>query len=100
MSETLEEFYTNLLGIIDPWVVASIKRDSKSKEIIATVALKANMLLLCPICGKPATLHDHQLRRWRHLDSCNHKTIVEADIPRVECAEHELALYSMWYKTI
>ena len=90
MSETLEEFYTNLLGIIDPWVVASIKRDSKSKEIIATVALKANMLLLCPICGKPATLHDHQLRRWRHLDSCNHKTIVEADIPRVECAEHEV----------
>jgi len=33
-------------------------------------------------------LHDHRFRRWRHLDSCNHKTIVEADIPRVECAEH------------
>lgn len=88
MSESLEEFYTHLLGITDPWGVTSIKRDSKSREVIAVVALKVDMPLLCPICGVPAKLHDHRLRRWRHLDSCNHKTIVEADIPRVECAEH------------
>jgi len=40
MSESLEEFYTNLLGITDPWEVASIKRDSKSKEVTAIVVLK------------------------------------------------------------
>ena len=88
MSESLEEFYTNLLDITDPWEVASIKRDSKSKEVTAIVALKADIPLVCPICGMVAKLHDHRFRRWRHLDSCNHKTIVEADIPRVECAEH------------
>ena len=88
MSESLEEFYTNLLDITDPWEVTAIKRDSKSREVTAIVALKAGMQLLCPICGEPAKLHDHRSRRWRHLDSCNHKTIVEADIPRVECAEH------------
>ena len=88
MSESLEEFYTNLLGITDPWEVASIKRDSKSKEVTAIVALKLGALPVCPICGLPSKLHDHRSRRWRHLDSCNHKTIVEADIPRVECAEH------------
>lgn len=88
MSESLEEFYTNLLGITDPWEVASIKRDSISREVTAIVALKAGITLVCPICGSPAKLHDHRSRRWRHLDSCNHKTIVEADIPRVECAQH------------
>ena len=88
MSESLEEFYTNLLGITDPWEVASIKRDSSSREVTAIVALKAGIPLLCPICGLPSKLHDHRSRRWRHLDSCNHKTIVEADIPRVECAQH------------
>lgn len=88
MSESLEEFYTNLLGITDPWEVTSIKRDSKSKEVTAIVALKQDLPLLCPLCGLPAKLHDHRSRRWRHLDSCNHKTIVEADIPRVVCAEH------------
>ena len=88
MSESLEEFYTNLLGITDPWEVTTIKRDSKSREVTAIVALKANQPLLCPICGALSKLHDHRSRRWRHLDSCNHKTIVEADIPRVECSEH------------
>jgi len=88
MSETLEDFYKNLLDINDPWEVTSIKRDSKSREVTAIVGLKAGMPLLCPICGMNAKLHDHRFRRWRHLDSCNHKTIVEADIPRVECPEH------------
>jgi len=88
MSESLEEFYSNLLGITDPWEVASIKRDSSSREVTAIVSLKAGIPLLCPICGLPAKLHDHRSRRWRHLDSCNHKTIVEADIPRIECAQH------------
>ena len=88
MSESLEEFYTNLLAITDPWEVTAIKRDSISREVVAKVALKVDSPLLCPICGVPAKLYDHRSRRWRHLDSCNHKTIVEADIPRVECAEH------------
>jgi len=76
------------LGITEPWEVTSIKRDSKSKEVTAIVALKQDLPFLCPLCGSPAKLHDHRSRRWRHLDSCNHKTIVEADIPRVVCAEH------------
>lgn len=88
MSESLEEFYTHLLDIRDSWEVAAIKRDSKSKEVTAIVALKPGIPLVCPICGMAATLHDHRFRRWRYLDSCNHKTIVEADIPRVECAEY------------
>lgn len=88
MSESLEEFYSNLLGINDPWEVASIKRDSKSKEVTATVVLKPDIQPFCPICGAPSKLHDHRTRRWRHLDSCNHKTIVEADIPRVACTKH------------
>jgi transposase len=88
MKETLEEFYTNLLGVIDPWEVASIIRDSKNKEVIARVTLKSGVPLLCPICKNPAKLHDHRYRRWRHLDSCNHQTIVEADVPRVKCPEH------------
>lgn len=84
----MPQFYKNLLDITDPWEVASIKRDSKNREVTAIVALKASVPLLCPICGRIAKLHDHRFRRWRHLDSCNHKTIVEADIPRVECPEH------------
>ena len=27
-------------------------------------------------------------RRWRHMDTCQFKTILEAAVPVVECAEH------------
>jgi transposase len=88
MSESLEEFYTNLLEITEPWEVSVIKRDSKTKEVTAIVSLRAGTELVCPVCGIVAKLHDHRSRKWRHLDSCNHKTLIEADIPRVSCPEH------------
>jgi transposase len=88
MSESLEEFYRNLLGVNDPWEVASIQRDSVSKEVIAIVKMKEGTPLYCPVCGKEAKKYDHRTRRWRHLDSCNHKTLIEGTIPRIQCPEH------------
>ena len=88
MSESLEEFYTNLLGISGPWEVASIQRDSRSKEVTVIVEYSEKEPYLCPECGRTAKLHDHRKRRWRHLDSCNHKTLIEAEVPRVACEEH------------
>jgi transposase len=90
MSETLEEFYNHLLGIESPWEVTSIKRDSKTREVTAIVRFKEKEPLICPECGNPGKLHDHRERRWRHLDSCNHKTLIEASIPRFKCPEHGL----------
>lgn len=88
MKETLEEFYNHLLGIKSPWGVTSIRRDGTTREVVAIVEYNAAEGLRCPECGKSGTLHDHRLRRWRHLDSCNHKTIIESQIPRVNCPEH------------
>jgi len=88
MSESLEEFYTNLLGIEGSWEVASIQRDSKSREVTVLVEYSKDQPYRCPECEAEAKLHDHRKRRWRHLDSCNHKTLIEANVPRVVCPEH------------
>ena len=88
MSESLEKFYKNLLGITEPWEVTGINRDSASREVVVQVAWREDAPLVCPVCNNPVTLYDHRKRRWRHLDSCNHKTFIEAAIPRGECAEH------------
>lgn len=95
MSETLEEFYNHLLGIESPWEVTSIKRNSKSREVTAIVRFKENEPLICPECGKPGKLHDHRQRKWRHLDSCNHQTFIDASIPRFKCAEHGIKQVSV-----
>lgn len=88
MSETLEIFYENLLGVKDPWKIVSVKRDTTKREVTAQVSLKEGSLITCPVCQKEGKVHDKKVRTWRHLDSCNHTTIVEAAIPRVKCLEH------------
>ena len=88
MSETLEEFYGHILDIECPWFVVAINRDSKTREVTAIVDYKTNEPLVCPECGKPGKLHDHRMRVWRHLDSCNHKTMIQANVPRLTCDEH------------
>jgi transposase len=88
MSETLEEFYGHILDIESPWSVVSIQRDGKSREVTAIVEYKQDALLLCPECNEPGKLHDHRMRTWRHLDSCNHKTMIQANVPRMKCEKH------------
>lgn len=95
MKETLEEFYNHLLDIESPWEVASVRRDASTREVTAIVQYKPAEKLKCPECGKEGSLHDHRTRRWRHLDSCNHKTLIEAEIPRVKCSEHGIKQISV-----
>jgi len=87
-SETLEEFYGGLLGIEQPWEVEEVVRDSSTREVYARIVFIEAEQPRCPTCGKHGPIHDRKTRRWRHLDSCNHKTFVEAEVPRVRCPEH------------
>lgn len=86
--ETLEEFYGEILGLKEPWTVEKVVRDSKNHEVRVSVARSDPSVGYCPSCNKELPVHDSKTRQWRHLDSCNHKTIIEADIPRVNCPEH------------
>jgi transposase len=87
-SESLEEFYGGLLGVESPWEVEEIIRDTTAREVRVIVAYTEGEPPPCPTCGESSPIHDRKIRRWRHLDSCNHKTIIESEIPRVKCAEH------------
>jgi len=51
--------------------------------------------LTCPQCGKTCPGYDKRQRRWRHLDTCQLKTLLVADVPRVECSEHGVITVSV-----
>jgi len=43
----------------------------------------------CSECGNKCALYDHQPeRQWRHLDTCQYRTILHARPPRSNCSEH------------
>ena len=63
-------------------------------EVEVTVAHGGGKLA-CPKCGKACAGYDKRQRRWRHLDTCQLKTLLLADVPRVECAEHGVVTVSV-----
>jgi transposase len=79
--------YEQLLGLERPWSVGEVRMNRAAQEIEVEVVC-ADTLWGCPKCQHRAHLHDYERRRWRHLDSCQYKTFVVCDVPRVKCPEH------------
>lgn len=83
-----KELYTQILGIQTPWQVSDIELDLKAGEVKVYVRQKPGVKQSCPKCGASCAGYDKRRRRWRHLDTCQLKTLLVADLPRVQCAEH------------
>lgn len=82
------QFYTQIFGIQLPWTVTDVKLDVKSEEVVVRVDADPTLSLGCPECDRTAPRYDKRTRRWRHLDTCQFRTIIESDVPRVCCPEH------------
>jgi transposase len=83
------ELYRKILGIDDPWYVKSIEIDVPEQTIRVFLEHDQSATWNCPECDKIVTLYDHrEQREWRHLDSCQFKTLLTASLPRIDCPEH------------
>jgi len=88
------ELYRRILGIEPPWRVRDVKLDLPGGEV--QVFIEADhSAFLCPTCGKASPGYDSRQRRWRHLDTCQYRTILIADLPRVQCQEHGVVQVSV-----
>lgn len=83
-----KDLYATILGIHSPWHVTTVDLTPESEEVRVTIAPEADARFDCPACGKASPRYDSRRRSWRHLDTCQFKTLLVADIPRVECPEH------------
>jgi len=83
------ELYHHLLGLQAPWFVAEVKIDVTRQQVDVWVEHPKGLQWPCPECGSEGRLHDHaEERMWRHLDSCQFRTLLHARPPRVDCPEH------------
>jgi transposase len=82
------DLYARILDVQSPWTVTDVDLDLAGKEVVVHVAALEGARLGCPTCGKDAPRYDSRKRRWRQLDTCQYRTILECDVPRVECGEH------------
>ena len=89
------QLYARILGIERPWRVVDVQLDLGDADRNSLEGGEVHVhvehgggKLTCPECGEPSPGYDRRERRWRHLDTCQHATILVAQVPRVQCAEH------------
>jgi transposase len=83
------ELYRQILGVSEPWRVARVELERAAGEIHVFLEHDEQTRWRCPECGVDCPLYDHQPeRRWRHLDTCQYRTILHAQPPRSCCPEH------------
>jgi len=84
--ETSKELYQQLLGLGDDWEVFSVDLDITSREVqISVEYLKGEAC--CIECTNEGKVYDYSpTRRWKHLDTMQFSTVIEAKTPRVDCS--------------
>jgi transposase len=87
--------YTQILGLEKPWVITDIKLDLINEEVKLLIKYDSS-IGSCPICHKDCSIYDRRNQRsWRHLDTCQMKTYLAGDVPRVKCLEHGVQTISV-----
>ena len=84
--DSLKSHYRQLLGLDDAWIVTSVNLDLVGKRVVIRLE-HVGTKLVCPECSKGCSMKDHAPERsWRHLDTMQFETILEARVPRSNCA--------------
>jgi len=87
--------YTQILGLEKPWIVTDVHLDIAKEEVVVKIEY-ASSTGLCPTCLNECTIHDRRMpRTWRHLDTCQMKTYLTGNLPRVNCPEHGIQTISV-----
>lgn len=85
-----KELYRQILGIVSPWEIKRIDLSMDQGSVDIYLDWPYLQKGVCPECGKAFKIHDRREERvWRHLDTCQLKTLIHCQIPRVKCPDHK-----------
>src|SRR5947209_8318776 len=85
MSTTATLFQT-ALNLAPPWQVTEVRFDPEAQELHLSLDFPPGSRFPCPDCGAPVPAYDTDPdRTWRHLNFFEHRTLLHARFPRLEC---------------
>jgi len=83
-----KKLYQQILGLSSPWFVSDVALNLMDNNVSIKVSHRAGHRFSCPECEQESGIYDHRKREWQHLPTCQLVTIIEADVPRVNCKKH------------
>lgn len=79
----LSDHYKILLDLDADWGVSSIDFDHKKEEVVVCLSYQGMSHK-----GRSEVIHDYRpTRRWRHLDTLQYATYIEAKVPRLKAKD-------------
>lgn len=82
--------WRRLVGVDKAAVIEGVDFDDEADAVIVSVRPRRAKKLRCGLCERPSPGYDQGegRRRWRALDLGEVRSYLEADAPRVRCADH------------
>ena len=82
------QLYEEMLDLKEPWSVKNVTLSKATNQLIIEIALKKGVVWADPT-DKTARAHINGWteRQWRHLDTCQYKTIIKAKVPQLKYSD-------------
>src|SRR5437763_12157136 len=78
--------FQTALQLPEPWQVTEVRFDPEAQELHLVLDFPPGSRFPCPDCGTAVAAYDTDPdRTWRHLNFFQHRTLLHARFPRVEC---------------
>jgi len=89
MRDQMQELFRVALGLAEPWIVSKIEFSEEQRQLDLWLDFPSGSRFACPECGRgECGVYDSSERSWRHLNFFQHKTLLHARQPRIDCPEH------------
>jgi transposase len=88
MNPDLHAHYRQLLGLSEGWNVVEVNLDLAAKQVALRLGWEKGRHGACSKCGVLSVGYDHlEERTWQHLNTMQFKTIITAQVPRIDCKQ-------------
>lgn len=82
------QLYEEMLDLKEPWSVKNVTLSKATNQLIIEIALKKGVIWADPTnAGARAHINGWTERQWRHLDTCQYKTIIKAKVPQLKYSD-------------
>lgn len=89
MDTSSSALFSLALGLAPPWTVDKVEFSAEGQQLDLWLDFAPGSTFACPECQHASCkVHDTAERQWRHLDFFQHRTVLHARQPRVDCPEH------------
>ena len=76
--------FSKALGLGSGWKVVKSEMDVGGRELKLWLDFEPGSQFACPQCGEFCPVHDTVEKKWRHLDFWQHRTELNARVPRTK----------------